>query len=90
MLADRDLAELFAVETPLEFSVRVSVRYWATIVAKHPDLEDRAEEVQLALREPDEVRRSRRDAAVILFYRSDGRRGRWVVAVAKRENVTRS
>lgn len=28
--------DLFAVETPLGFTVRVSVQYWATIVAKHP------------------------------------------------------
>ena len=67
-------------------SVRVSVRYRSTIVAKHPDLADRLSDVQSALREPEEVRRSRRDAAVLLFYRSDHRAGRWVVAVTKRED----
>jgi hypothetical protein len=85
MPANRDQAELFAIETPLGFTVRVSVGYWATIVAKHPDLADRTADVQSALREPEEVRRSRRDAAVLLFYRSDVVRGRWVVAVTKRE-----
>ena len=78
--------DLFAVETPLGFVVRVSARYWATIVAKHPDLANRIVDVQFALREPDEIRQSRRDGAVLLFYRSDSRRGRWVVAVAKHEN----
>ena len=77
--------DLFAVETPLGFTVRVSARYWATIVAKHPDLADRLADVQAALREPEEVRQSRRDPAVLLFYRSDGGHGRWVVAVAKHE-----
>jgi hypothetical protein len=37
------LVELFAIETPLGFTVRVSTRYWATIVAKHPDLSIRAD-----------------------------------------------
>jgi plasmid stabilization system protein ParE len=78
--------DLFAVTTPLGFTVRVSARYWGTIVGKHPDLADRLLDVQAALREPDEIRRSRRDPAVLLFYRSDGPRERWVVAVAKHAN----
>jgi len=36
MPAERKPTDLFAVETPLGFTVRVSVRYWATIVAKLP------------------------------------------------------
>jgi hypothetical protein len=78
--------DLFAVETPLGFIVRVSARYWATIVAKHPDLTDRLADVQSALPDPEEVRQSRRDQAVLLFYRSDLHRGRWVVAVAKHKD----
>lgn len=77
------IRELFAVATPLGFTVGVSARYWETIVGKHPDLADRLLDVQAALREPDEIRRSRRDPAILLFYRSDGLRQRWVVAVAK-------
>lgn len=86
MPAAMNSSDLFAVETPLGFSVRVSISYWATIVTKHPDLAERVTAVEAALREPDEVRRSRRDGAVYLFYRADGRRGRWVVAVTKHEN----
>lgn len=41
--------------------------------------------VQLALSAPDEVRRSSRDAGVLLFYRVR-REERWVVAVARRLN----
>ena len=85
MPKEAEPADLFAVETPLGFTVRVSVGYWATIVEKHPDLANRLVDVQSALRAPEEVRRSRRDPAVFLFYRSDARRGRWVVAVTKRE-----
>ncbi|MEB2283048.1 MAG: hypothetical protein B6D46_03600 [Polyangiaceae bacterium UTPRO1] len=75
--------DLFAIASPLGFSVQVSARYWDTIVGKHPDLADRLLDVQAALREPDEIRRSGRDPAILLFYRSDGSRHRWVVAAAK-------
>jgi hypothetical protein len=84
-MPETETKDLFAVQTPLGFTVRVSARYWATIVAKHPDLADRVADVQAVLREPEEIRQSRRDPAVLLFYRSEGRHGRWVVAVAKRE-----
>jgi hypothetical protein len=77
--------DLFAVETPLGFTVRVSRRYWDTIVTKHPDMAARVVDVELALRSPEEIRRSRRDPAVLLFYRSERGDTRWVVAVAKHE-----
>jgi hypothetical protein len=42
------------------------------------------QDVRFALVEPDEIRRSRKDRDIFLFYR----RGqfRWICAVAKREN----
>ena len=83
MSAGEAMQDLFAVATPLGFTVRVSAQYWGTIVGKHPDLADRLLDVQAALREPDEIRRSRRDPAILLFYRSDGPRRCWVVAVTK-------
>ena len=58
MPADTSAQDLFAVETPLGFTVRVSARYWSTIVAKHPDLADHLAEVQAALREPEEIDRA--------------------------------
>lgn len=63
----------------------MTLRYWATIVTKHPDLGDRVADVEAALRDPQEVRRTRRDPAVLLFYRVDDPPKRWVVAVAKHE-----
>jgi len=83
---ETDIPNLFVVETPLGFTVRVTEHYWRAIVAKHPDLAGRQEEIQATLREPEEVRRSRRDPAVLLFYRAQRPRDRWAVAVAKREN----
>jgi hypothetical protein len=74
----------FEVATPLGFSVRVTRRYWELIVTvKHPVMRGREADVQNALRDPDEIRRSRNDPAVHLFYRIQ-RPKRWICAVAKR------
>ncbi len=75
----------FDILTPLGFTVRTSEAYWQRLVIKHPDLEEVEELVQLALSAPDEVRRSSRDAEVLLFYRVR-REERWVVAVARHLN----
>ena len=59
--------------------------YWERVILeKHPVLRGREEDVRLALLEPDEVRRSSKDVAVILFYR--GSKPRWTCAVTKRED----
>jgi hypothetical protein len=79
-------AILFEVSTPLSFRVHVTHSYWEFIVTvKHPVMRERATEVQDVLQTPDEVRRSRSDPAVFLFYRAKVP-GRWVCAVAKRLN----
>ncbi|MBI3786299.1 MAG: DUF4258 domain-containing protein [Deltaproteobacteria bacterium] len=75
---------LFEVSTPLGFDVRCTRAYWEFIVSeKHPVLAGHVEEVKQVLIEPDEVRRSRKDAQVLLFYR--GGSPRWICAVARRE-----
>jgi hypothetical protein len=77
---------IFEVSTPLGFSVHVTRNYWELIVAiKHPVMRGYATDVQGVLRTPDEIRRSRSDPAVFLFYRLE-RPGRWICAVAKRLN----
>ena len=77
---------LFVVNTPLGFTVRTTVAHWHAITTiKHPVLKGREVDVQLALRTPDQVRISRHDKQVYLFYRSDGKK-RWVCAGAKRLN----
>ena len=77
---------LFEVDTPLGFSVRISQSYWELIVTvKHPTMAGMEAEVQKTLREPDEVRRSRSDANVYLFYREQYTQ-RWFCAVARRLN----
>lgn len=80
----RDL--LFEVQTLLGFSVRVTLSYWDLIISvKHPVMAGCELEVQETLESPDEIRQSRRDSQVYLFYRAKSA-GRWVCAVAKRLN----
>lgn len=77
-------AILFVVPTPLGFSVRVTRNYWEMIVTiKHPLIRGREVEVQDTLRMPDEIRRSRSDPSVHLFYRLEHAE-RWICAVTKR------
>jgi hypothetical protein len=75
----------FNILTPLNFHVRTTEEYWQKLIVKHPDLTDLASEIEQALADPDEIRRSSRDPNVLLFYRILKER-RWAVAVAKRLN----
>jgi hypothetical protein len=76
----------FEVTTPLGFIVRVTESYWTLIVTiKHPVMRGREDHVQLALMQPDEIRRSRNDSSVYLFYRLE-RAKRWTCAVVKKLN----
>jgi len=78
---------LFEQPTPLHITVRASQAYWDFIsTVKHPVMAGRLEEVLEVLADPDVVRRSRKDAAVLLFYRQSG----WyhLCAVVRREDGT--
>jgi hypothetical protein len=66
---------LFDVMTPLGFRVHCSEAYWLNkVVADHPIMVARVEDVKRTLREPDEVRLSRTDESVYLFYAADEKR----------------
>ena len=70
------------VATPLGYRVICSREYWDRIATvKHPAIRERLVDVVDALANPDEVRRSVRDAEVVLFHRRVG--ARWVCAVVK-------
>jgi hypothetical protein len=75
---------LWEVVTPLGFRVRVTRAYWQVIVTvKHPVMAGREADVQATLASPDEIRQSRTDTEVYLFYKRE-RASRWLCAVAKR------
>jgi hypothetical protein len=77
---------LFEISTSLGFRERVTRAYWEFMVTvKHPVMRERATEVQDVLQSPDEIRQSRSDPAVLLFYRAEVP-GRWLCAVARRLN----
>jgi hypothetical protein len=74
---------LVETQTPLGFSVRVTVDRWKLIVtAKHPG-HGRETFVKAALEAPDEIRQSRMDQQVLLFYKAEATE-RWTCAVVKR------
>ncbi len=60
--------------------------YWELIITvKHPVMAGRENDVKDALQNPSEIRQSKGDAAVYLFYKPE-RVGRWVCAVARQLN----
>ena len=74
---------LFEVLTPLGFSVRVTRERWTLITTiKHPVMVGQERAVIRALENPEQVRQSRSDAEVLLFYQGTGE-NRWVCAVAR-------
>lgn len=77
-------AMILEVVTPLGFTVRVTKAYWEIIsTLKHPVMQGHLEEVRGALATPDEIRLSKSDGQVYLFYKTR-RPGRWVCAVSRR------
>ena len=83
---DQPSGILFEVLTPLGFQVRVSRDYWELIsTIKHPVMAGRQDAVKDTLENPSEIRQSKRDSAVYLFYKPE-RIGRWVCAVARQLN----
>jgi len=80
-MADASSDMLFEVLTPLGFRVRVTHTIWELIsTIKHPVMAGRERAVQETLSNPEQVRQSRRDPQVYLFYRLE-RAGRWICAV---------
>jgi len=81
MSGEKDI--LFEAVTPLGFRVRVTKAYWEIIVnIKHPVMAGREDDVSDTLENPDEIRRSKSDENVYLFYKAERER-RWICAVSK-------
>lgn len=73
---------LLRVATPLGKYVRTTEEYWRYIVTfKHPSMAGNIREVELALADPDNIRKSRSDDRVYLYYRRAGNR---IICVAVR------
>jgi hypothetical protein len=77
---------LFEVSTPIGFDVTVTSDWWNYIVTvKHPIMFGRELDAQSVLQSPDEIRQSRKEPSVFLFYRAE-RSKRWICVVAKKCN----
>ena len=75
---------LFEVVTPLGFLVRAHRSHWRMIVSmKHPVMAGREADIRNVLESPDEIRSSRIDPSVYLFYRLEHPK-RWICVVARR------
>ena len=62
-------APLLKVFTPIGLLVRTTEPYWVLLQLKHPEIRGRLADVERCLAAPDQVRQSKQDAAVYLFYR---------------------
>lgn len=64
----------FQVKTPNGVLIRTTKGYWQKIVTtKHPSIAKYEDRVRETLEDPDEIRRSRQDERVHLYYRSIGK-----------------
>ncbi|WP_128546862.1 DUF4258 domain-containing protein [Larkinella soli] len=74
---------LFRIDTILDFTVFVDKHRWELITTqKHPVMKGQENVVQETIAFPDEVRRSKSDESVFLFYKTIQAK-RWVCAVVK-------
>lgn len=72
--------EYFRVKTPLGVTIRTTKEYWEQIAKiKHPSITEHESEVKEALKNPDEIRKSRKDAKVYLYYKRIGKLNVFVV-----------
>lgn len=85
MAPDREV--ILEALTPVGFRVRVTRDRWELITKfKHPVMTGRESRVKEALETPDEVRQSRMDPTVLLFYKAEASR-RWTCAVVKQRET---
>ncbi len=60
----------FRIKTPLNVEIRTTVDYWDYIInIKHPVMEGKEDIVKNILKAPDEIRRSKIDKEIFLYYK---------------------
>src|SRR5437879_5257352 len=73
MSTQSDSSNFFLAQTPIEFTVRTTLRYWERIVQKHPEIKGKEALVKKCLERPEMIRRSKQDPEVYLFYMASGK-----------------
>lgn len=91
MLRDEEESQIseelpyFEITSILEKRIRVTKSYWQKLVTtKHPRIRGKEKEIQDALEKTDEIRRSRTDSNVYLYYKK--KRDHYICAVVKHLN----
>jgi hypothetical protein len=75
------------VTSVLGKKISVSAERWKLIIdTKHPEIKGKEDEVQKALMDPDEVRLSKSDPDVFLYYKTQGKLSLCVVAKHQNED----
>jgi hypothetical protein len=65
-----DEETFFLAKTPLNVEVRTTTGYWEYLVTKkHPLMKGKEDMVKAALQFPDEIRQSKTDKDVFLYYK---------------------
>ncbi|GLI53746.1 hypothetical protein [Thermodesulfovibrio yellowstonii] len=60
----------FKVKTPLDIEIRTTYSYWEYLITiKHPIMKGKEEIVKSTLESPDEIRQSKIDNNVFLYYK---------------------
>ena len=71
----------FEVKSSLGKSIRIAKSYWDRIIeTKHPIMKGKEEIVKDTLKNPDEIRNSRKDSKVFLYYKKSNGKHSCVVA----------
>ena len=71
----------FVVNGQLDKSIRTTKDYWDKIVEnKHPTIKGKESEVKKAIKAPEQIRKSKSDPNVYLYYRALGKHVLCVVA----------
>jgi hypothetical protein len=64
----------FSIRTPLNIDVRTTVPYWDYLITvKHPVMRGKENIIKEVLQVPDEIRQSRTDKEVFLYYKQSDR-----------------
>ena len=71
----------FQIQTPLGVTIRTTKEYWEIIIStKHPSVKQFEDEVTKTLENPDQIRKSKQDPRVHLYYKSVGKLFMCIVA----------
>ncbi len=76
---------LIDIKTPLNVSIHTTKEYWDKLLIKHPELRNKLPDVKKTLKEPTEIRRSKHDELIFLYYSESGKY--WLCVVTRQSGL---